>query len=94
MAAHRTLAPIALATALLPGAALAQGPTGTPVDLSHPFDETTLYWPAGSFRAAEHGGTHLDAPVHFAEGRRSVDGRGTGGPLRIVGFVPEARDEP
>lgn len=65
------------------------------VDLSHPYDEDTVYWPtaegfrlkvdskgitpggfyyeANSFCTAEHGGTHLDAPVHFAEGKRSVD---------------------
>ena len=66
------------------------------VDLTHPFDERTLYWPtapsrfqltvlshgptpagffyaANSFCTPEHGGTHLDAPVHFAEGRRTVD---------------------
>lgn len=65
------------------------------VDLSHPFDEQTIYWPtaepfrikrvadgvtpggyyysASNFSAAEHGGTHLDAPVHFAKGRHSTD---------------------
>ncbi len=66
------------------------------VDLTHPFDSETLYWPtaparfaweklawgkteagwfyaAGAFSSPEHGGTHLDAPVHFAEGRRAVD---------------------
>jgi kynurenine formamidase len=65
-------------------------------DLSHRFDERTLYWPtatsgfqltnihrgktpagffyaANSFCAPEHGGTHLDAPVHFAEGRQAAD---------------------
>lgn len=32
------------------------------------------YWyEANSFSTAEHGGTHLDAPVHFAEGGLSVD---------------------
>jgi kynurenine formamidase len=31
------------------------------------------YYAANRFAAAEHGGTHLDAPLHFAEGRRSVD---------------------
>ncbi|UCE01911.1 MAG: cyclase family protein, partial [Candidatus Latescibacterota bacterium] len=32
------------------------------------------YWyEANQFCAAEHGGTHLDAPCHFAEGRRTVD---------------------
>jgi kynurenine formamidase len=65
------------------------------IDLSHPFDETTIYWPtaagfelvtdfkgttdggyyyeANTFRSAEHGGTHLDAPAHFAEGRQQLD---------------------
>lgn len=61
------------------------------VDLTYPFDSTTLYWspdevfrvetvsrgmtPGGywyasnRFCASEHGGTHLDAPIHFGEGR-------------------------
>lgn len=65
------------------------------IDLTYPFDETTVYWPtAETFRldtvfegttdsgfyysayqycAAEHGGTHLDAPVHFAEGKLPMD---------------------
>ena len=65
------------------------------VDLTHPFDEHTIYWPtarsfslspvahgrtaggwwyaANDFCAAEHGGTHLDAPIHFAEGRWTAD---------------------
>ncbi|MBI3781428.1 MAG: cyclase family protein [candidate division NC10 bacterium] len=66
------------------------------VDLTHPFDQQTIYWPtspssfelrrlhygkteAGYFYAAnslctpEHGGTHFDAPIHFAEGRLTVD---------------------
>jgi kynurenine formamidase len=70
--------------------------TASVVDLSHPFDSDTLYWPtsptrfdlttlasgvteggwfysANSFCAPEHGGTHLDAPIHFARGRRTAD---------------------
>jgi kynurenine formamidase len=65
------------------------------IDLSHAYDENTLYWPtangfskttdfeghtdggyfysAYSVCTAEHGGTHLDAPVHFAEGQQSSD---------------------
>lgn len=66
------------------------------VDLTHSFDDKTLYWPtapstfklnvlhrgktdagffytANSFCTPEHGGTHLDAPIHFAEGRLSMD---------------------
>jgi kynurenine formamidase len=31
------------------------------------------YYAANNFTTAEHGGTHLDAPVHFAEGHRPVD---------------------
>jgi len=67
------------------------------VDLTHAFDEGTIYWPndpagfelvtefAGTTEggwyyssnklcAPEHGGTHLDAPVHFAEKGLSTDG--------------------
>jgi len=68
---------------------------GTWVDLSYPFDSTTIYWPtakpfrlevvsaqrtaagfyyaANNITAAEHGGTHLDAPIHFAEGKHTTD---------------------
>jgi kynurenine formamidase len=84
--------------------AAGSAPTGVPVnlsaasivDLSHPFDEKTVYWPnapsgfvlhrdsfgrkpagyfyaSNDFCAPEHGGTHLDAPIHFAEGKWTVD---------------------
>lgn len=66
------------------------------IDLTHAFDEHTIYWPNNPFgfelevqyrgqtpggwfyssnalRAPEHGGTHLDAPVHFHEGGLSTD---------------------
>ena len=65
------------------------------VDLTHSFDDHTIYWPTGdrfthkadtvgmqpggyyyesfSFCAAEHGGTHLDAPIHFAAHRWTTD---------------------
>ncbi len=32
-----------------------------------------FYYAANNFAAAEHGGTHLDAPVHFAEGKHTAD---------------------
>ena len=35
--------------------------------------EDGYFYSAFNFSAAEHGGTHLDAPIHFAEGRRAVD---------------------
>lgn len=31
------------------------------------------YYTAYSVKTAEHGGTHLDAPIHFAEGRHTTD---------------------
>jgi kynurenine formamidase len=31
------------------------------------------YYAANNFATSEHGGTHLDAPVHFAKGHRTVD---------------------
>jgi kynurenine formamidase len=66
------------------------------VDLTHPLDADTIYWPtsptafeleelhhgltaagffyaSNRFSAPEHGGTHLDAPIHFAEGRWTAD---------------------
>lgn len=72
-----------------------QKPARRVIDLSYPFDSSTVYWPTAEtfkletdfegtteqgyyysayrYRAAEHGGTHLDAPVHFAKGRHTVD---------------------
>jgi kynurenine formamidase len=32
-----------------------------------------FFYAAYAFSAPEHGGTHIDAPIHFAEGRRTVD---------------------
>ncbi|WP_394837301.1 cyclase family protein [Pendulispora rubella] len=76
--------------------AIAWQPGARLVDLSYPYDTTTVYWPTdtsgfvldklhwgqtegGYFYAsakmcsAEHGGTHLDAPIHFAEGKATAD---------------------
>ena len=51
-------------------------PTAAPFRMTTDFagmTERGYYYSAYSFATAEHGGTHLDAPVHFAKGRRSVD---------------------
>ena len=67
----------------------------TLVDLTHSFDQHTIYWPtetgfvlqkgpagftdrgyyytANRFAAPEHGGTHIDAPIHFFQQRQTVD---------------------
>ncbi len=51
-------------------------PTSEPFRLDTAFEGTTpggYYYSAYNFCAAEHGGTHLDAPVHFAEGKWSTE---------------------
>ena len=49
---------------------------------AEPFKRTTVaegvtpqgyYYSAYNFAAAEHGGTHIDSPIHFAEGKKTVD---------------------
>ena len=35
--------------------------------------EAGFYYAANQFSLAEHGGTHLDAPVHFSEGMQAAD---------------------
>ncbi|MUP43592.1 cyclase family protein [Christiangramia aestuarii] len=32
-----------------------------------------FYYSANNFSTAEHGGTHMDAPIHFAENKQTVD---------------------
>jgi kynurenine formamidase len=78
-----------------PEPAVDRFPPGEIVDLSHTYDQSTIFWPTSdTFRlenvaegmtpggyyyaannvfTAEHGGTHIDSPVHFAQGRQTVD---------------------
>jgi len=51
------------------------------------------YYAANNFAAAEHGGTHLDAPVHFAEGRHAADQIPLAqlmGPAVVIDVAPQA----
>jgi len=41
--------------------------------VSDGINEKGYYYAANNFSGAEHGGTHLDAPIHFAQGHASVD---------------------
>ena len=88
-------APVAAALSFAFSAAAQDISAGRWVDLTHPFNEQSVYWPtaemftktevfhghteggwfytAYNFAAAEHGGTHMDAPIHFAEGARTAD---------------------
>lgn len=36
------------------------------------FTEKGYYYSSNHYAASEHGGTHMDAPIHFAEGRSTV----------------------
>jgi len=51
-------------------------PTADPFVLTTEFSGRTpqgFFYVAKKFSASEHGGTHLDAPIHFGEGRQSAD---------------------
>ena len=51
-------------------------PTAEPFKKETTFEgrtEAGFYYEAHSFSAAEHGGTHLDAPIHFAENRHTLE---------------------
>lgn len=93
----RYLLLVATGLAIFSGCVREQRPLAdrTIIDLSYPYDSTTIYWPteqgfrfekgfegitpngffysASSFCSPEHGGTHIDAPIHFAEGKNTVD---------------------
>jgi kynurenine formamidase len=52
-----------------------------------------FYYAANNFAAAEHGGTHLDAPVHFAEGKHAADQiplNSLVGPAVVIDVVAQA----
>jgi kynurenine formamidase len=51
-------------------------PTAKPFSLDVVSAEVTpggYYYASNNYSASEHGGTHLDAPIHFAEGRHTTD---------------------
>ena len=92
---HRIWTGLALVMGVAAGQPLPRIEEAKLVDLTHPFDENTVYWPtakpfrwhkdawghgpdgawyaSASFEASEHLGTHLDSPIHFAEGMSTTD---------------------
>ena len=89
---------ICVALALMPAVAAGQLDLSQYriVDLTHPFNAQTIYWPtstetfklnrtafgqtpggwfysSNSLATPEHGGTHLDAPIHFSANGRPTD---------------------
>jgi len=97
MRVHRSIVAAAfLAAAAALGAQPIDLAKAKVVDLTHPFDDKTIYWPTspsafelkslangqtpgGWYYASnalctpEHGGTHLDAPLHFSKDGRPAD---------------------
>lgn len=87
---------LATGLVLLTAASLyAGGIRGKMLDMTYPYDESSIYWPnatrfkltkefqgitekgywysANNYSASEHGGTHADAPIHFAQKGRTID---------------------
>lgn len=51
-------------------------PTAEGFKLESVFEGVTdkgFFYDANNYSAAEHGGTHIDSPIHFAEGKQTVD---------------------
>lgn len=116
-----TIGALLLVTACSPGADTAKPATGMQiVDLTHDFDENTVYWPtdtrgfqlrqlasghteggffysANAFCTAEHGGTHIDAPIHFFEDGLAVNEvplENLVGPAVVIDVSHEAAGNP
>lgn len=82
-------------TKVVAPAAASSAAVGELIDLTHPFDARTIYWPtaehfqlrsdaagvtekgyyyaSNTLTTSEHGGTHIDAPIHFFQTGKSVD---------------------
>ncbi len=56
-------------------------PRGRIVDLSHPFDETTIYWPKAEPLKLPAQGFHVIALPMKIKG-------GSGGPIRVIAIIP------
>ncbi len=41
--------------------------------VAHGHTEAGFFYAANNYEAAEHGGTHVDSPIHFARGRQTTD---------------------
>jgi kynurenine formamidase len=82
------------------GADTVYWPTARPFTLeavAHGRTPGGWWYAANQFCAAEHGGTHLDAPIHFAEGRQTADAVPLDrlvGPAVVVDMAARAARDP
>jgi kynurenine formamidase len=92
---HRSPRSAALIATLIASGLVSAATGQAIVDLTHAFNDRTIYWPtepgfvlekgpagitergyfyaANRFAAPEHGGTHIDAPIHFFQDGETVD---------------------
>ncbi|MDH3223047.1 MAG: cyclase family protein [Gemmatimonadota bacterium] len=65
-------------------------------ELAYGMTEGGWFYSSYAFATAEHGGTHLDAPIHFAEGRLTADRiplDGLIGPAAVVDVTEQANPD-
>jgi kynurenine formamidase len=65
--------------------------------VSHGHDDEGRWYASNDFRASEHGGTHLDAPAHFAQGRHTTADIPLAqcvGPARVIDVRAACIDDP
>jgi len=75
-------------------------PTAEGFELETVFEGETekgYFFYANNYKAAEHGGTHIDAPIHFAEGKQTVDEiplKKLIGPAVVINVTQKALSDP
>ncbi len=63
----------------------------------HGMTEGGWFYASNTFQASKHGGTHLDAPIHFAEGKMTTDEiplEKLLGPAAVIDVVEKALPDP
>ena len=65
--------------------------------VAYGYNEEGRWYASNDFHASEHGGTHLDAPIHFAEGQptaEAIELRRFFGPARVIDVSVRCEDDP
>ena len=75
-------------------------PTATQFRLervAYGYNEEGRWYASNDFHASEHGGTHLDAPIHFAEGQATTEAIALErffGPARVIDVSSKCSEDP
>lgn len=65
--------------------------------VAYGYNESGQWYASNDFSASEHGGTHLDAPIHFVEGGLTTEEIPLArlmGPARVVDITAKCKDNP